>query len=374
MYEAAHLNFKASVGICCLSKYGATIGDVLKYNTATGSLDAQRLFILRQYTELRMEQLNNGLYEADPIKVFIKQEPHKISKLQEGRYRLISSVSMLDSMIDRILFSPLMEKSVSQLYKTPIAIGWSPLKGGYRILSYIAQYSASNYVGVKYLFVDKSAWDWTVPRWLLNIVMNIIIDLYVEYPPWWQKCVIKRFEMLFIQADFQFSDGMRIPQRTSGIMKSGCYLTILINSIAQLYLHNLICEYVGIDLRDFPLLCIGDDTAITVSDGYPQDKIDSYIQSWKDLGFKLKISNSNKLIFAGYVCSHYDFLPEYIDKHAFMMQHLTFDPDVAESTLISYQHIYAFSPPILKFLRKIAVERGLLGAVVLDSQLRKNIQ
>lgn len=61
--------------------------------------------VLRHIVLGRIKALLNG-EETHPedIKVFIKQEPHKAAKLQQGRYRLIAAMSLEDQMVDRLLF------------------------------------------------------------------------------------------------------------------------------------------------------------------------------------------------------------------------------------------------------------------------------
>lgn len=369
--SVAQLNFKASVGVCVLDRYGSTIGEVLKYDPYTGTMCGDRVHMFRQYTEIRLNQLLTQPI-ADPIKVFIKQEPHKISKIREGRLRLISSVSMLDSMVDRLLFGRLMEKASKSLYKTPITIGWSPLKGGYRMLYHAARNSVRR--PKCFLFVDKSAWDWSVPLWLIEVVREIIETLFVSAPAWWRAAVKVRFDLLFSKARFVFADGTIIMQLSPGIMKSGCYLTILINSIAQLFIHSLILQRMEEIWPDLPLLCIGDDTSITVSEEVSEEQVQMYISSWRELGFHLKVSQSSNFQYAGFECSSNGFIPEYRDKHAFMLQHLTYEPSVASSTLVAYQHLYYFDSEVLSSLVKLAMLRGLLEAIVAPSVLSRNIQ
>ena len=42
---------------------------------------------------------------CDPIRVFVKNEPHSSKKLEEGRVRLIMSVSIVDQLVERVLCS-----------------------------------------------------------------------------------------------------------------------------------------------------------------------------------------------------------------------------------------------------------------------------
>lgn len=115
----------------------------------------------RRYDTFRVSALEfmvrerwNALGKSDPLKVFVKQEPHKMAKIQEGRYRLISAVSLVDTMIDRILFRTMWAKALSKPLRTPSAVGWVPLSGGWR--------SIRQMLPGRTVAIDKSAWDWTV--------------------------------------------------------------------------------------------------------------------------------------------------------------------------------------------------------------------
>lgn len=70
----------------------------------------------------RIQSLLSGEMEADDIKVFVKQEPHSWEKISEGRFRLISAVSMVDTMVDRIVFGDLVDRVLATAGETPVMI------------------------------------------------------------------------------------------------------------------------------------------------------------------------------------------------------------------------------------------------------------
>lgn len=84
---------------------------------------------LRYYYEIVKRRIEEKSI-ADPIRLFIKPEPHKEKKLVEGRYRLISSVSVVDQIIDHMLFGEMNQKMIQKWHSIPNKAGWSPVNGG----------------------------------------------------------------------------------------------------------------------------------------------------------------------------------------------------------------------------------------------------
>lgn len=277
--------------------------------------------------EQRIRDLEDGLDAADDLKVFIKQEPHKESKLKEGRYRLISAVSVVDSMVDRMLFSPLQELAISTACLTPSAVGWTPIKGGYRLV-------AARFPG-RVLCADKSAWDWTVSGWMVDASKELFKRLCLNRDDRWDNLVDRRFEMLFEKAIFRTADGSRFAQEDRGLMKSGCYLTILMNTVMQVLVHLIASRRLGEEPGD--LLAMGDDTIQEV----PRD-LDGYLSQLERLGVVVKAHVRANCEFAGFEFDMHTCVPAYENKHRYQLEHL--DEEFAVDTLSAYQLLYAHHP------------------------------
>lgn len=173
-----------------------TIGDALGWNGV--EFEKEKIDELRALVWQRMQMLKE-IPISDNIRVFVKPEPHKQQKLEEGRYRLISAVSLIDTMVDRVLFGWLAKAALSTVGKTPCAVGWSPVKGGWRSVKHRFK---------RTICLDKSAWDWTVQAWLIEAYHRFVNELALQAPAWWRECVHRRFTLLFRAAVFQFRDGM----------------------------------------------------------------------------------------------------------------------------------------------------------------------
>lgn len=327
-------------GHCEMSRFGSVNSVCLGYDYRTQTFDQDRIGVFKQIVKQKMRLLETQLI-SDPLRVFIKKEPHKIEKIEQGRFRLISAVSLVDAMIDRVLFRRLKRKISDNYSATGMMIGWTPLGGGYR-------YVANLFMGEKIkLMADRSSWDWTYPEWLAKACLDIILMLAVESPRWWRSVVVNRFKCLFWKARFKFDDGEEINQREPGIMKSGCYLTIVLNSLSQIIIHRMAK---GDTAFERPFICLGDDTL-------QSDEDDEYLDNIRRLGFVLKVSREEEIEFAGFRLFNDRFIPAYGDKHLFRLMHLPMDDkETLRTTLENYQVLYYFVDYMSELLRKIILK------------------
>lgn len=329
------LNFEASVGYCDLKYYGSTLGQALGWNGI--HCDEQRLLAFKGMVKARIFNLLNEP-QSDPIKVFVKQEPHKRSKLEEGRYRLISAVSAVDCFVDRMLFCKFTDIIMENKTSTPCWAGWNPYKGGYRQLW-------ERFVGEETMSVDKSAWDWTCPGWLLYLCLKILLSMMHKAPEWKRTLVINRFICLFERPRFKFSDGYIIYQPDWGIMKSGCYLTLLLNSMCQSLLHYICNIKCGRNPLENSPICYGDDTLQRVF-----AFVVMYMEMMRRMGIRPKLSKpEDGLEFVGFKITSNSVVPEYEQKHVFALMHV--DQSVVRDTLKSYQLLYAHNPRMLNMIQ-----------------------
>lgn len=328
----------ATTGLGPLSRYGCDIGTALAYDPIRG-YDPERVSILREWTRMRLGDVHN----PDPILVFVKPEPHTSKKIEEGRLRIISAVGLVDTMVDRIMFGWLQRAVLAAVGRTPALIGWSPYKGGYRYLT-------CRYANRRALCIDKSSWDWTVQGWLLRVVKNIIKKMALLVPPWWEEWVDARWEALFRDAVFGFRTGERVQQPGWGVMKSGCYLTILINSLCQAILHALVCRKLGLDPEWDMFKCVGDDTVQPAI-----NRLSEYLECLANLGAIVKeFVVSEELEFCGHRMKGLSLIPAYKEKHLFKI--LTAGPDLLPLLLQAYQMAYPMDKVTWDWITRNLVE------------------
>lgn len=330
---------KATTGFGAISRFGADVGTALGYDTITQEYDPVRVEFLRQMVLQRLDRPK----DADPILVFIKPEPHPIAKIREGRLRIISAVGLVDTMVDRICLGWLQRAVLASVGKTPALIGWSPYKGGSRLLT-------MRYGGRPAMSLDRSSWDWTVQGWLLELMKLMIAQLAVGAPRWWREWLELRWEVLFRDPIFGFRDGARVQQPGWGVMKSGCYLTIVLNSVAQVAMHLLACRRLGWDDDLDEFFCMGDDTIQReVCD------LAKYTEQLSSMGAILKEPYiSSKYEFCGHVMQGISLVPHYKAKHVFKI--LTAPKEMIPEMLQAYQWCYADDPQMWAWLSQMLRE------------------
>jgi len=358
LYDIAlrDIHKQSSPGHCSLAKLGSSNKVVLGLED-DGTYDPVRYQVVRTTVFKRYQELLNGTYVSDPIKLFIKVEPIKKEKFDDDRFRLISSVSLEDNFIDRILFTPLFKKFLRNYRKTGLYVGYSPLKGGHLLINLI--YNGNE----KYLMIDKTAFDWTVHKQLLMIARDYILGCITDPPEWWKEAVKQRFEDLFGRPYFIFSDGTKIQQLDEGVMKSGCFLTILINSILTIIIHYLSLLRSGQEIDD-DILSLGDDALQRLL-----AQIEEYIAAMRTTGVIPKYEISRIPSFAGFVYEPYSFVPEYRQKHLFALLYLDDDRENAGMTLSSYLLLYWKVPEMKRYIRNIMDVKDLREYDIQDTLL-----
>lgn len=195
---------------------------------------------------------------CDAVKLFVKNEPHKLSKLQEGRVRLIFSMSLIDNIIARMLCSLQNNTEINQWELIPSKPGMGLNDASLRT---IYQNVINLSCGGKIAESDISGWDWSVYEWELEADFNRRLELNGGRGTIWESiarahfyCVARKVMVL--------SDGTMYQQLTPGIMPSGWYNTSSTNSFMRALDHYMVVHrHNSINNSDFSPDCIvmGDD-------------------------------------------------------------------------------------------------------------------
>ncbi|APG75903.1 hypothetical protein 2 [Hubei sobemo-like virus 2] len=229
---------------------------------------------------------------CDPLKVFIKDEVHKEAKIAEGRLRLIMSNSVIDQIVERLLFSE--QNSVE-------IANWltCPSKPGIGLTSDAQTTALFDSVKEHLLRLwesDASGWDWHYQLWMyvLDLKRRALLNSADPNSSW------MRIATAVIQCAsysvFVTSHGRFFAQTLPGLMKSGKYITSSANSAAR----NGCAYIVGADYT----IAMGDDCNET-SDKTEAELKEAYYALGQDMKMFRKCKN-NSFEF----CSH-DF---YADK------------------------------------------------------------
>lgn len=159
-----------------------------------------------------------------------------MSKVETGRLRLISSVSLVDQIVERMMFG--IQNSLEiDLWKS------CPSKPGMGLS--LAEQGRAVWDDVLYKHLscpaaeaDISGFDWSVQEWELMADVEMRVRLG-KFGPQLEMAARNRFFCLS-NSVFQLSDGTLISQGLPGLMKSGSYCTSSSNSRIRVLMAQLI--------------------------------------------------------------------------------------------------------------------------------------
>lgn len=334
-----------------LMREAPTIGEWLGRD-ALGRCDSVQMARLWKLVQTRLD----GESPNDDIRLFIKREPHKLSKILEGRYRIIFSVALVDQVVWHMLFDSQNDREIEVHSRIPSKAGWTPSRGGWRRL-------ISAYPG-PYTSIDKSQWDWGCPMWVLWSDLRIRAQLCRDHQSplfdRWLRIAKAQYAQVFEKPVLRLSDGRRFMQKQGGLMKSGLVNTIATNSRAQWLLHAMAWVRSGGDVNAIPELgSMGDDTFQL------GEASERYVSELQHLGCEVKeVDSGDVMVFAGHAITAEACVPSYAKKHWFALMHA--NPTVLPEMLDSYIRNYACSPEIGNHLR--ALHRRVVGTDGLHPQ------
>lgn len=224
-----------------------TNGNFLGWN----QIDFDPLKIERLWFDVRT-------YLENPVQItlfcFVKLEPHKISKIRENRWRLIMASPIHVQVVWTMLFGYQNDLEIQQCYHIPSQQGVILPGGGWKL--FLEQWRSRGYdTGL-----DKSAWDWTFPYWLIELDLDFRrrMGRGAKMGSWWE-IASKLYNDMFVNPWVLLSNGAFYEQVYPGVMKSGCVNTISSNSHAQVMVHILVAASTGSPMYPLPVCC-GDDT------------------------------------------------------------------------------------------------------------------
>lgn len=235
------------------------------------------------------------------IRVFVKQEPHKKSKVDERRWRLIMASSLPVQVLWHMLFSYMNDREIEQSYYIPSQQGIVLVEGGWKL--YRSQWDTLGLTQG----LDKSAFDWTCPWWALRLDLDFRRRMgsgsgMAE----WTDLAGVLYHHMFESPILVVSDGTAWQQVVPGVMKSGCVNTISTNSHVQVMVHLLVSEDIGVSPYPLCRAC-GDDTL-----QHPKHCCD--VEYYRNYGIMVK-SASDSIEFVGHEFTKTGPHPLYMAKH-----------------------------------------------------------
>ncbi|GGX38781.1 hypothetical protein GCM10010297_68780 [Streptomyces malachitofuscus] len=262
--------------------------------------DPKLLPVLSRLVFDRLQKMSEASFESmtaeelvqaglcDPIRLFVKGEPHKQAKLDEGRYRLIMSVSLVDQLVARVLFQAQNKREIALWRAIPSKPGFGLSTDGQtqEFLNLLANQMSTTAEDVvarwrEYLVpTDCSGFDWSVADWMLHDEMEVRNRLTMQnnaltrrLRACWLRCISNSVLCL--------SDGTLLAQRVAGVQKSGSYNTSSSNSRIRV----MGAYHCGASWA----MAMGDDAL---------ESVDTDLSVYKQLGFKVEVSGELEF------CSH----------------------------------------------------------------------
>jgi hypothetical protein len=172
------------------------------------------------------EQLvQNGI--VDPVKIFIKKEPHSAKKVASGMFRIIASVSLCDQLCERLTCERQNKLEILGWKQCPSKPGMGLNDEGLAILRGNAERILD--FG-RIMATDVSSWDWTVQQWELLADARIRIKLAGESETSSFGKILLSQSYGVSQSVYITSGGQMFAQTVPGGQLSGRYNTSSSNS------------------------------------------------------------------------------------------------------------------------------------------------
>jgi len=206
----------------------------------------------------RKERLDRGL--MDPVRVFVKNEPHKMAKIKEGRVRLIMSVSLTDKMIEMLLSRHVCKLEIMNWHSIPSKPGIGFTQHDNRVV-----YDDIMNCGLQMCYADVSGWDMNVKAWMIRDEAEGMIKLCDNPGKEWAH-LLRAKAFLESESIYQFSDGVMVMPTFKGIVNSGKLRTSRGNSFMRVRVADLVGSR--------KVIAAGDDTVEHMVD----DAFNKYIK------------------------------------------------------------------------------------------------
>lgn len=218
----------------------------------------------------------------DYVRVFIKNELHHKNKVDEGRMRLIMSISVIDQLVERVLCVDQNMAEISCWESIPSKPG----------MGLHDEALAKLIEGIKKIknpvSSDVSGFDWSVRWWMLELDAHMRADLAGASGHSRYRRLLLRRAYLLSASVLMLSDGEVWAQIGPGVQKSGSYNTSSTNS----------------RIRWFLAAVAGADRADTMGDDCVESYCEQATQRYLEMGLQLKQYDSCDLQSGVGFCGH----------------------------------------------------------------------
>lgn len=174
---------------------------------------------------LTAAQIVAGGY-ADPVRVFVKNEPHSKKKVEQGRWRLIFAVSLVDQVIERIMCSAQNNAEIDGWKRCPSAPGLSLQSD--ENLKDLHDHVVRLAGGKPLAEADVTGWDWSVKEW--ELVFDGEIRIRLGGMQGFAARVMRARVLCASRSVYCMPDGRLLVHKNGGVQISGSYNTSSTNS------------------------------------------------------------------------------------------------------------------------------------------------
>jgi hypothetical protein len=172
---------------------------------------------------------------CDPVKPFIKGEPHTASKLEAERYRIIFGLSLTDMIIDQIIWSALVQHDIDNWKWFETVPGMGLDDEGREVLIERWQQQCDEHNADAPLSTDVSAWDWCIRLWhMMPILVICMLRYRIRSGSTLGKAMLASLVMAFRKTCL-LGDGTLVVIRDFRSWCSGKVITAFFNSLARAF-------------------------------------------------------------------------------------------------------------------------------------------
>nr|ALD89112.1 RNA-dependent RNA polymerase [Rhizoctonia solani barnavirus 1] len=197
---------------------------------------------------------------CDVVKVFIKDEPHSLKKIESGKLRLISSVSLVDQIKTRLLCRTQNLNEIESWESCPSKPGLGLHDDGLQVIAANIKRFLSQGVVAE---ADVSGWDWSVQDWELEFDAECRAALAGADPKGVFAFLLRVHAYCVANSVYVLPNGEMYEQTVPGAQLSGDYNTSSTNSrmrvCASLFSRLWAGKPLLVDGR-IPVSAMGDDS------------------------------------------------------------------------------------------------------------------
>lgn len=250
------------------------------------------------------ELVTNGIW--DPIRLFVKDEPHSKRKADNSMWRLISNVSLRTQLIERLCCSVQNNAEIAQWDICSSKPGLGLHDAGLEKLTEHIQYNIECNTGIA--AIDVEGWDWSVREWTMELDTQRRIRLSDDgFPNDFWNFLLRVRSYCILRSIFVLPNGNLVEQMSPGMQKSGSYCTSPTNSSMSILTEGAALARLR-KLRKYkPGISMGDDALVA-----PEPALKEIYTLW---GYKARIFTVFPSIHGVDFCSHEwksDRYPEFV--------------------------------------------------------------